>query len=296
MRVFISIDQLRASLPSLADLNPFFGMSFLAFKKAGIPVGETRHLIFSQTVQQILERHYRPVANYSGFYNPFKTSDQSNRWLAQRYGSTSLQRITSDTFADALIHKKGESSWGWRNDYVRRLKKHLGQHPVPAFHLAIWLFRDSEWPEEVTPDDLVRSLGSEYHLTGSEFEELFDDTVPDHGGAWLRSKPISEAELLAVIGSPPGWAPPAGAALRLLEFREVGPTKSLQYEPAERLTVITGNNSLGKTFLLESLWWALSGEGLEYAALPRRNVGKLRPRISFSLTTPAGRIQEYLAS
>jgi len=296
MTTFISIDQIRTSLPFLANLNPFFGMSFLAFKEVGIPIGQTHQLVFSQIVQRVLERHYKPVANYPGFYNPFKTSDQSNRWLAQRYGSTSLQRITTDTFADALIHKKGESSWGWKNDYVKRLQEHLHKHRIPAFHLGVWLFRDLEWPEGVSPEDLVRKLESEYRLTRKEIENLFDEVVPGPLESWTTTKPISEGDMLAVIGSPPGWAPPAGAALRFLDFREVGPAKSLRYEPADRLNIITGNNSLGKTFLLECLWWALSGDWLEYAALPRRNVAKLTPRISFSLTSATGRLQEHLAS
>lgn len=84
MTMFLSIDQIGLSLPFLADLNPFFGMSFLAFKKAGTPVGQARPLVFSQIAQQILERHYKPIADYGGFYNPFKTSDQSNRWTASR--------------------------------------------------------------------------------------------------------------------------------------------------------------------------------------------------------------------
>ena len=71
--MFLSIDQISHSLPFLEDLNPFFGMSFLAFKKAGIPVGEARPLVFSTIAQDILDRHYKPLSNYAGFYTPFKT-------------------------------------------------------------------------------------------------------------------------------------------------------------------------------------------------------------------------------
>ena len=84
--------------------------------------------------------------------------------------------------------------------------------------------------------------------------------------------------------------------MRFLEIREVGPAKSLRYEPAERLNLITGNNSLGKTFLLECLWWALTGDWLEHAALPRRDVTKRQPKIAFSLTSPTGRAQDSSAS
>lgn len=296
MTMFLSIQQIQLSLGALANLNPFFGMSFLAFKEAELPVGKARSLVFSQVVQSILERHYKPAPTHDGFYNPFHTSDPSNRWTAPRYGSTSLQRITTDTFGDALIHKKQESSWGWRNNYLDRLRLHLGGLRIPALHLGVWLFRSSEWPMEVSPRHIIQKLISEYRLTNAELQALFDDQVPELAEPWISEKPASEADLLAVTGNPPGWAPPAGAALRLLELREVGPTRSLRYEPAERLNIITGNNSLGKTFLLECLWWALTGDWLEYPALPRRDVAKRKPGITFSLTSPTGRVQDSSAS
>ena len=294
--MFLSINQVRRSLPFLSDLNPFFGMSFLAFKEAEIPIGVTRPVIFSQIAQRIMERHYKPTPNYAGFYTPFKTSDQSKRWKAARYASTSLQRITTDTFGDTLIHRKTESSWGWKGDYVRRLKQHLGGQRIPAFHLAVWLFRDREWPETAIGRDVVWKLFSDYRLKKLEIETLFDDEPPEPGGMLTSGIPISEADLLGVIGNPPGWAAPAGAALRSLEIREAGPARILRYEPADRLNIITGNNSLGKTFLLECLWWALTGNWLDNAALPRREAPKALPRIKFSLSTPAGRVHDSSAS
>jgi AAA domain, putative AbiEii toxin, Type IV TA system len=38
--------------------------------------------------------------------------------------------------------------------------------------------------------------------------------------------------------------------------------------PAERVSIITGDNGLGKTFLLECCWWSLTGEWAERQALP----------------------------
>jgi hypothetical protein len=294
--MFLTTEQIRLSLSSLAKFNPFFGMSFLAFKEAELPIGKERSLVFSQAVQRILERHYKPATTYDGFYNPFHTSDQSNRWTAARYGSTSLQRITTDTFGDALIHKKPGSSWGWRSDYIEQLKLHLHDLRIPAFHLGVWLFRGVEWPGNVSPGDIILRLISEYRLTAKELKELFDDQAPELADPWIGEKPASEADLLAVIGNPPGSTPPAGAALRFLEIRDVGPTKSLRYEPAERLNILTGNNSLGKTFLLECLWWALTGDWLEHAAIPRRDVAKGKPTIQFSLTAPSGGVQNSSAT
>src|SRR5215216_2414161 len=133
--MFLSLEQIRQSLEKLSDLHPFFGMSLLAFKEAEIPVGTTREIVFTQIANDILEKHYQPASTYNGFYNPFKTSDKSDRWLKPRYGSTSLQRITADTFGDTLIHTKKTSEWGWKTDYLKRLQNHLGTFRIPAFDL-----------------------------------------------------------------------------------------------------------------------------------------------------------------
>ena len=73
--------------------------------------------------------------------------------------------------------------------------------------------------------------------------------------------------------------------MRLLELHEVGPAKNFSYEPGDRLNLITGDNSLGKTFILECVWWALTGEWLDQQAYPRRDVPKDAPRIAFSVGT-----------
>ena len=74
--------------------------------------------------------------------------------------------------------------------------------------------------------------------------------------------------------------------LGFLELIEVGPAKRLRYEPNSRANIITGDNSFGKTFLLESVWWALTGHWIETANAPRRDVPRDAPRMLFSLNTP----------
>ena len=95
--------------------------------------------------------------------------------MSPRYGSTSLQRITKDTFGDALLHV-GEQGWGWQDDDVRTLRDHhLKTHRIPAFDLAVWLFREDEWPDSVTPRRVKDRLVKRYKITEEEYEQLFDD-------------------------------------------------------------------------------------------------------------------------
>lgn len=47
--------------------------------------------------------------------------------------------------------------------------------------------------------------------------------------------------------------------LKRLQLHKLGPIPDLDMTFGERLTVITGDNSLGKSFILDNAWWALTG-------------------------------------
>ena len=291
--MFLSLPQIQQSLSNLPSINPFFGMSFLAFKKSGLSVGNTERVVFSRIADDILFKHYRPCTSYSGFYNPFLTSDKDDRWLARRYGSTSLQRITTDTFSDALLHEKKTQFWGWQPNYIEILQRHLNGERIPAFDLAVWLFREDIWLGDISREVVRDRLFKKFSITQDEIESLFDTSLPNVPENWLQEEPVSEHELLNIIGYPENSAPEQGAALHLLELFEIGPASYFRYEPAARLNIITGDNSLGKTFLFECIWWALTGEWSQGPIHPRANVSKKTPRISFSLAGSGGRVQQF---
>ncbi|WP_437764578.1 AAA family ATPase [Sorangium sp. So ce281] len=59
--------------------------------------------------------------------------------------------------------------------------------------------------------------------------------------------------------------------LRQLELDGIGPADKLTFGPlAGRLNLITGDNGLGKSFLLDVAWWALTRTWPQYPAVPRR--------------------------
>ena len=43
-----------------------------------------------------------------------------------------------------------------------------------------------------------------------------------------------------------------------LRLRNVGPAPEMEMTFAPRLNLITGDNGLGKSFLLDVIWWALT--------------------------------------
>ena len=54
-----------------------------------------------------------------------------------------------------------------------------------------------------------------------------------------------------------------------LRLRDVGPATRLEIELSDRLNLFTGDNGLGKSFILDIAWWALAGEWPGPPALPR---------------------------
>lgn len=67
--------------------------------------------------------------------------------------------------------------------------------------------------------------------------------------------------------------------LELLQLNGVGPAPEIEWHPAPRLNLITGDNGMGKTFLLEAAWWALTGTWAGYPPYPRQDTTK--PAITF---------------
>ncbi|WCM21168.1 ATP-binding protein [Paraburkholderia bryophila] len=70
--------------------------------------------------------------------------------------------------------------------------------------------------------------------------------------------------------------------LEQLRLNEVGPADAMEIDFSERLNIITGDNGLGKSFLLDVAWWALTRSWAARPVVPvmRR---KLKARIGFTV-------------
>lgn len=66
--------------------------------------------------------------------------------------------------------------------------------------------------------------------------------------------------------------------LHHLKLQHVGPAPEFEIEFAPRMNFLTGDNGLGKSFLLEIAWWVLTGTWVHLPAAPHRN-GHIKPRI-----------------
>ena len=62
--------------------------------------------------------------------------------------------------------------------------------------------------------------------------------------------------------------------LKRLKLKNVGPAPELEIEFARRVNLITGDNGLGKSFILDVAWWALTGTWAGYPVRPEPAVAE----------------------
>lgn len=312
--MYFSLKQIQQSIERLDELDSFFGTVFLAFKEINLPVGETRVIQSIPILETFLQKYYRPFPDYSGFYTPFRTWNK--RWHTYQYAN-SLHRTKIVAFSDVILHPKGSQEWGWKNDYVNILaKEHLSNRTIPTFDLAVWLYRARDWSENVTNDEIISTFLTEFHIHERELP-LFSTTTDFNDTPPLQDQPVSVEELLSIIGYPPNgtnqltdevsstsssaivsadeyvipkssrkqlpkWNAEYGTRLQRLLLSEIGPADEFELDLASRLNVITGDNALGKTFLLECAWWALTNTwASKYPVYPRRTAEE--PTIAFQI-------------
>ncbi len=294
--MYFSIYQVGNSILNLKKLNPFFGISFLAFKKTSLPVGEITTINATQLLETFMKEYYKPYQNIDAFFSPFlssKSKDIDKGWVAKRYPSTSLQRITTDTFGSAFIHKKGESLWSWSSNYVNILKNYLQDNLIPMLDLSIWIYRNEKWPSNVTPKDICNKFINEFHI--NETEMTLFSTSSDIILDWLSDSNINDSDLSELIGFPDGEYTPETKNLNYIELSYVGPSGStLRYEPSTRMNILTGDNGLGKTFLFDSIWWSVCRNWIESTALPNENAPKPLPKIECGFNLSNHQVQKEI--
>ncbi|MBC8030832.1 MAG: ATP-binding protein [Pyrinomonadaceae bacterium] len=291
--MFLSIDRIKEAVENLNSVHPFYGLTFLACKKNRLPVGEAVPFPISTYETELLDEYYRPDKGAEYFYQVFRTSVKKDRWVPRKkYASSTLQSTrTQSVFRNAFLHDSGSDSWGWKENYIEILSANLSQNippyrdmPVPAFYLAVWLYREREWDEDTTAQDIVDAFRSEFLLDHLEVV-LFDFSIPASllPAPLFEDKPVSWEDLRGFLGSPPDAKPEEGGTLALLETQGVGPYRSLTFAPAERLNLITGDNGLGKSFLLECSWWALTGQWNDSHAEAYPREIDAKPKITFEI-------------
>ena len=270
---YISLEQIRESLEVLVPFNPFFATTYLVLKKARLPVGSEMPFALDAANRRFLIDHFKVHPKSDHFFRVMRPSDKAKDWVRPNYASTGLQAINTQTFRSAFRHQPNAGTWGWAEDYVERLAERLpgrSGRKIPLFYLAAWLYRNEEWADDVARSDIVDHFIADYELTGKEICALFHTDVFPRltEGQAFQDEPVDWHDILADYSSPEDVPQETGGILRHLESIGVGPVSVLAFTPGDRLNVITGDNGLGKTFLLDLAWWALTEDWAERRATP----------------------------
>lgn len=293
--MFLSIEQIGEALHHLELMHTFYGTTFLVFKSHNIPVGRTVEFPLINKDREFLEQYYKPHPQSEHFYRVSRTSAaESQHWLSPKFPGGGLQKIrTQDPLRQAFLHPKKSNLWGWQSNYVAVLKGYLyNRLPIPAFHLAVWLYREREWADETTGSDIVWTFLTEFNFTQDEIDALFDIHAPAE--VKFDDKKVSWRQLRTLIDQLPPDAPKEeGGTLACIELKGVGPAPSIQFEPAARINLITGDNGLGKTFLLECVWWVLTGLWAGLPAHPYTQEAEISYQISGEYSKSKKRTIKY---
>lgn len=275
----------------MTAIHPFYGITFLACKMNKLPIGESVPYQMDGNNKAFMDKVHKldPVSNY--YFQPFASSARDKYWVSVKYPSSGLQAINTQTFSDAFLHRKKEKTWGWSNNYLDILKAQLrNDELLSILDLSIWVFKDRKWPDSATLQTIIQTFIEVFEISENELEKLFSTRIESYPCANpFQEIPVSWDDLRNELSLPPDASPSRGATLSYLELVNVGPAKIMKIAPQSRLNIITGDNALGKSFLMDCSWWALTGTWADTPAYPIDTNERTKARITFDLISESAR-------
>ncbi len=271
--MYLSTQLILKSIGELKRIHPFHGITFLVCKRKKLPIDGSIHFPMNTFTRKHMDIHHKLASDSKFYFQPFHSTQSTKYWLKHDYPSSGLQAINTQTFGDAFLHDRGSTTWGWRTYYLdvvsEILERRVRGQRIPAWALAVWLYRSEEWIPSDDLNTITSRFIEEYHITSEERERLFSVELPDHQNEMLFHDAVSDWNALKQeIQPPPDANPERGGALVFLHVHGTGPTSDMLFRPAGRMTIITGDNGLGKSFLMECAWWALTGNWADRPAFP----------------------------
>lgn len=283
--IYLSSEYIISAINQLASVHTFLGITFLACKKENLPVGtpvvfqmDSYTKAFMNSVHKIC-----PTSDY--YFQPYQTV-RNKKWLVSKYPSSGLQAINTQTFSKAFIHDRNSKDWCWTTDYVEQIAKiaipnQKRMIPLPA--IAIWVLKDYKWRDTATIDDVVARFINDYHISSKELELLFIDAATFPNVPAFQKEPYAWNQLSNSLAGPPDAQPDQEGTLSKLELVNVGPCDHVEMMLSSRLNIITGDNGLGKTFLMDCAWWALTNTWTGNHARPKYAEGSKKASICYSI-------------
>lgn len=298
--MYLSADAVLQAVAILrADVHPFVGITFIACKHYGLSIGSMDDVSIDALTRAHMDTHHRIDRRSSLYFQPFKSSAS---WVAEKYPSSGLQTINTQTFGAVFMHTRASRKWGFSSNYLDRMEEILQERnfssQIPVDALAVWLFKDADLGSISSYDELVERFFLEYKITEEEKDRIFSLKPLGRTSAAFPvfvSEPLEMNSVARALPEPTDAKAEGGRTIVSLHLANSGPAKAMAIDFGQRLTIVTGDNGLGKSFLLDFAWWAATGLWADREALPQGNDTKIVPEVTYTLSGNGGRLSTYSA-
>jgi hypothetical protein len=246
-----------------------------------------------------LEEHHRIDRRSSYYFQPFRSSAW---WVTEKYPSSGLQTVNTQTFADVFIHTRAKRKWGFQPSYLDKMNRVLRQQNVstcvPADALAVWLFKDTDIGSTTNYHDITQRFFDDFNISYEEQAGIFSGRVMEQ---YLPAKeafvpqPLEMTAVTHSLPEPPDAEAEGGRTIASLRLINAGPAQEMSVDFGQRLTIVTGDNGLGKSFLLDFAWWVATGIWAEREALPQPDGSKPNSQVEYTLIGKSGKLSTFNA-
>jgi hypothetical protein len=277
-------------------VHPFVGITFLACKSYGLKVGDDEQVRLDTLTREHLDRYHIIDRGSRYYFQPFKSSAY---WVAERYPSTGLQTVNTQTFINVFRHPHGSPRWGFVKNYVKEIKNKLKQTKnASAFaidEIAIWIYKGADLGEIDTIVKLIDKFRLDFRITEEELAELFSQRSFSDSQNIFAEEPLSISDVAKQFEAPPDASAEGGRAMASMHLVNAGPAEDMTIIFGERLSIVTGDNGLGKSFLLDFAWWAATGAWVDRPILPPLREQTVSPFIEYSIRGASGREVSFVS-
>ena len=283
--IYLSAEYILSAIQQLEAVHTFIGITFLTCKKHELPVGIPTEFLMDSNTKHFMTSVHKICPSSDFYFQPYQTI-RGKQWLAAKYPSSGLQAINTQTFSSAFIHDRKSKLWAWTNDYVEQIKRVAipkEEKKASIYAMAVWVLKDYKWKDTATLEDVVSRFITDYHLTNEEINSLFSCEQAFPNVPAFQNEPVSWNQLSNSLSSPPDAVPEQEGTLSKIELINVGPCDHIEMALSPRLNIVTGDNGLGKTFLMDCAWWALTNTWTGNEARPKYAEGSKRASISFAI-------------
>ena len=283
--IYLSNEYIISAIKQLSAVHPFLGITFLACKKNELPIGKPIEFPMDSRTKAFMDEVHKICPSSKQYYQPYKTVD-NKYWVAEKYPSAGLQSLNTRSFRLAFIHESNSQIWCWSTDYVEQISKvaiKSEKKRLPLYAAAVWVYKYCAWKDTDTIESVVNKFIREYHITKDEIDRLFTNKTSFPNVPAFQSEKTNWNLLSNSLVAPPDAKPDHEGTLSKLGLFNVGPCDQMEVEFAPRINIITGDNGLGKTFLMDCAWWSLTNTWTGNQARPKYAEGSKKAYISYAI-------------